>query len=209
MKKDDQNSLKLPGASGLPKQAGRSEEKISSGAENRTNRAWARTSASAVPFALTALIVGLDQFSKALIASKLKLYEIGVSLFGGFLRIIHVRNPGIAFSLGSDFPDFFRGLLFTVLPVLVLIFLVIYYFKSEDLSRLQRWAVAGVIGGGIGNLIDRIFRPLGVVDFIDVRFFGLFGLDRWPTFNVADSSVVVCGLLLILTFFLRERRNDE
>ena len=60
--------------------------------------------------------------------------------------------------------------------------------------------VVGIIGGGIGNLIDRIFRAEGVVDFIDVKFYGLFGMERWPTFNVADSAVVVCGILLIVSF---------
>jgi signal peptidase II len=57
----------------------------------------------------------------------------------------------------------------------------------------------GIIGGGFGNLIDRFFRPDGVVDFIDVKFYGLFGLERWPTFNVADSAVVVCGSLLFIS----------
>ena len=72
--------------------------------------------------------------------------------------------------------------------------------KSNDFTKLQRWAIAGIVGGGIGNLIDRIFRPEGVVDFIDVKFYGLFGMERWPTFNVADSAVVVCGILLIVSF---------
>jgi signal peptidase II len=59
--------------------------------------------------------------------------------------------------------------------------------------------VAGIIGGGIGNIIDRIFRPAGVVDFISVKFYGILGMERWPTFNIADSSVVVCCLLLLVT----------
>jgi signal peptidase II len=69
--------------------------------------------------------------------------------------------------------------------------------------------VAGIIGGGVGNLIDRVFRPEGVVDFIDVRFFGLFGLDRWPTFNVADSSVVVCGALLAASILAHRKDAHE
>jgi signal peptidase II len=59
--------------------------------------------------------------------------------------------------------------------------------------------VAGIIGGGIGNIVDRMFRPEWVVDFISVRIYGLFGMDRWPTFNVADSSLVVTGILLMLS----------
>ena len=60
----------------------------------------------------------------------------------------------------------------------------------------------GIAGGGLGNLIDRFFRAEGVVDFIDIKFFGLFGLERWPTFNVADSAVVICGILLVISFIV-------
>ena len=70
----------------------------------------------------------------------------------------------------------------------------------------------GIVGGGLGNLIDRFFRAEGVVDFIDLKFYGLFGLERWPTFNVADSAVVVCGLLLIISFiitFIKESKESK
>jgi len=52
------------------------------------------------------------------------------------------------------------------------------------------------LGGGIGNLIDRIFRSFRVVDFISVKVYGFLGFERWPTFNVADASLVVSGILL-------------
>jgi signal peptidase II len=79
--------------------------------------------------------------------------------------------------------------------------LVVYYFKTDELSTVQRWALCGIVGGGLGNLIDRIWRPEGVIDFMSVKFYGLFGLERWPTFNVADSSIVVCGILLVAAGF--------
>jgi signal peptidase II len=85
--------------------------------------------------------------------------------------------------------------------VAVLVFLVVYYFRSDEFTSFQRWAVAGILGGGIGNLIDRVCRPAGVVDFISVNFYGFLGFSRWPTFNIADSSVVVFGLLLLFTIF--------
>jgi signal peptidase II len=62
----------------------------------------------------------------------------------------------------------------------------------------------GILGGGLGNLADRIFRPAGVVDFIDVKFFGIFGFERWPTFNIADSAIVVCGILLLFTMLFQK-----
>ena len=67
----------------------------------------------------------------------------------------------------------------------------------------------GIVGGGLGNLIDRFFRPAGVVDFIDVKFYGLFGLDRWPTFNVADAAVVVCGILMVVSFIVTSIRESK
>jgi len=58
-------------------------------------------------------------------------------------------------------------------------------------------------------LLDRFFRAEGVVDFIDVKFFGLFGLERWPTFNVADSAIVVCGAGLFIALFIQEWKGKS
>jgi signal peptidase II len=87
--------------------------------------------------------------------------------------------------------------------------LVWYFLKTEELSRLQRWALAGIIGGGLGNIIDRIFRPDGVVDYISVNFYGLLGLPRWPTFNIADACVVGCGILLLLSIIFTPKQSGE
>jgi len=148
-----------------------------------------------MPLILTGAIIIADQISKLFIALKWPDYPnywIKDVFNNDFLRIVHVRNPDIAFSIGRNLPDSIKPVLFIALPILVLGFLLWYYLKSDEFSPLQRWAVAGILGGGIGNMLDRIFRPDGVVDFISVKFYGLFGFDRWPTFNVADSSVVVC-----------------
>jgi signal peptidase II len=158
------------------------------------------TKSKLLPFSLTALIILLDQGVKSYIVSRWPLQgSLIKDVFNnGFLYIFHVRNKAIAFSLGDNLPDNLRPLLFIVVPILVLGFLVWFYFNSQDFSQFQRWAFAGIIGGGIGNIIDRIFRPDGVVDFISIRIYGLFGMDRWPTFNVADSSVVVCCFLFFI-----------
>jgi signal peptidase II len=122
-----------------------------------------------------------------------------------FLWIYHVRNNVIAFSLGENIPEAIRPVVFIFIPILVLGFLAWYYFKSDEFSKLQLWAATGIIGGGIGNIIDRIFRPDGVVDFISVKIYGLFGFERWPTFNIADSSVVICCILLFGTVFFDKK----
>ncbi|GAB4221738.1 MAG: signal peptidase II [Spirochaetales bacterium] len=160
-----------------------------------------------LPLILTFNVVLLDQLSKYFIIEHIPLHGIGARFFGDFLRIIHVRNPGIAFSIGKSLPEPIRTILFTLLPLAILLIIGIHFLKSDQYTPFQRWMIAGVLGGGIGNLIDRLFRPDGVVDFIDVKIYGFLGMERWPTFNLADSVVVVCGaaILLSLSFHRREK----
>lgn len=154
------------------------------------------------PILLAVAVVIADQITKALIVKNIPPYTIGAQFFGDFLRIVHVANTGVAFSVGATWSDTIRHLLFSLMPIVVIAIVVVVYFRNQQWTKLQCWAIMGIVGGGVGNLIDRIFRTEGVVDFIDVKFYGLFGLQRWPTFNVADSAVVVCGILLIISFII-------
>ena len=154
------------------------------------------------PISLALLVIILDQVTKVLVMKNIPLYTIGASFFGDFLRIIHVANTGVAFSVGATWSETARRFLFSLIPLIVIGIVVGIYFKNNTWTKLQRWAIMGIVGGGLGNLVDRFFRAEGVVDFIDIKFYGLFGLERWPTFNVADSAVVVCGLLLIISFII-------
>ncbi|MBI9107725.1 MAG: signal peptidase II [Spirochaetales bacterium] len=162
-----------------------------------------------IPLILSVFIIGADQITKAIVVGNIAYHTIGPSFFGDFFRIIHTRNPAIAFSIGSSLPEEVRSVLFIIIPLLILTAAVVYFIKSDDLSGLQRWAAAGIIGGGLGNLIDRIFRPMGVVDFLDVKFFGIFGMQRWPTFNIADSAVVICGILLVVSMLIQIKDEEK
>jgi len=163
-----------------------------------------------IPLSLTAFIVIVDQIVKAVIVKIKPQTGLIKDVFNNdFLWIYHVRNKAIAFSLGENFPEPVKKVAFVIVPILVLGFLFWYYLKSDEFSGIQRWAAAGIIGGGIGNIIDRIFRSDGVVDFISVRIYGLFGWDRWPTFNIADSSVVVCCILLFITILINPKKKEE
>lgn len=155
-----------------------------------------------IPFSLALAVILADQITKALIVKAIPPYTIGWTFANDLIRIVHVANKGVAFSLGAGLSQSFRGLLFSFAPLVVIGLVVWIYFRNQEFNSLQRWCVCGIVGGGIGNIIDRIFRPQGVVDFIDVKFFGIFGLDRWPTFNVADAAIVVCGILLIVSFVI-------
>jgi signal peptidase II len=169
-----------------------------------------RDSKRFLPFILTAALVLVDQISKLLVMKYIPLNTVGASIFGDFLIICHVRNTGVAFSMGADSPLFVRVLLFVVVPMLLMAFLCwLIATKRNILTDRQRSLVAGIAGGGFGTLVDRIFRfDQGVVDFISVKFYGIFGLDRWPTFNLSDSFVVVFVILFAISvIFSRESRK--
>ena len=162
-----------------------------------------------LPLVLSAGIIILDQVSKLVI-----LWTVpkggGVSVIGDFFRIIHVQNPAIAFSIGHGIASGPRRTLFSLLPLAVIALLFLYYLLTRDpLSRLQKWTFAALLGGGLGNYVDRIFRPDGVVDFLDFKFYGFLGMARWPTFNVADMTVVLAGILLFVTFLIPARPAEE
>jgi len=165
--------------------------------------------AKLLPLTLTVGIIIADQLLKSFIVKNWPREGTFIKdLFGnGFLQFYHMRNKAIAFSLGQNLPDSLKPALFVVVPVIVLGFLLWYYFNSSQFTVSQRWAVAGIIGGGMGNIIDRIFRPDGVVDYVSVRFYGIFGMERWPTFNLADASVVVCCLFLLVTIIFTKDKN--
>ena len=152
-----------------------------------------------LPVILTAVVIIIDQITKQLVVTNIPPYspyneESVIPILGDFLRIIHVRNPAVAFSLGSGLPDNWRYILFSILPLLVIIAVFVIYFRNSDFTKVQRWSICGILGGGLGNLIDRFFRPEGVVDFVDCWFpKALIKSGRWPTFNFADSVVVVCS----------------
>ncbi len=160
-----------------------------------------------LPFVLTLAIVAVDQLTKALVMKYIPVNTVGASFFGDLIIICHVRNTGAAFSLGANGSDFLRILVFIVLPVAMMVVLCwMVATKKKVLSRAQRWIVAGIAGGGIGTLVDRIFRfDEGVVDFVSIKFFGLFGLQRWPTFNVSDSCVVIFVILFAITVIFTKK----
>jgi signal peptidase II len=159
-----------------------------------------------IPISLAVFVILADQITKALVVSNIPPYTIGAQFFGDFLRIVHVSNTGVAFSFGAGWAHSIRQIAFSLMPLVVVGIVISVYFRNKEFSQLQRWAIMGIVGGGIGNIIDRIFRAEGVVDFIDVKFYGLFGLQRWPTFNVADAAVVVCGIMLFVSFIISRKR---
>jgi signal peptidase II len=158
----------------------------------------ARRSLFPIAAALVAVIVGLDQYTKHLAEAHL-VRHVPRPVIGETLRFTLTYNPGAAF--GMHLGEWSR-VVFTVLTFLILTFLVRLYRSLPAAERALRLAIAAVIGGAVGNLIDRFRSPFGVVDFIDVGV----GDARFWTFNVADSAVSVGAVLLVLLLWRYEGR---
>ncbi len=141
--------------------------------------------------ATSLLVLGADQLTKYLISTNFELGQ-GRDFLKGIIDIVYIHNTGGAWGMLSGYTWILLSL--TVIVMLILITLLI---KIGMKSKLLFWAVSLVVSGGIGNLIDRIFRNGNVVDFLHFEFFPTF-----PVFNIADISVVVGAGLLILYFIL-------
>ncbi len=161
-----------------------------------------------VPFSLSIFIIFIDQASKYIVSKTLS-YGKPVPVIGDFFRLLYVKNPTIAFSIGRGLDGHVRDFIVFLLPMAVLVILVVFYFVSKDITPSQYWALAAIIGGGLSNILDRFIKPGGVVDFLDFKFYGILGLKRWPTFNFADMSVVIAGIFLILSFVVNEVRKKN
>jgi signal peptidase II len=141
-----------------------------------------------------------------------------ISVLGDFFKITFIENPGMAFGFnpGSDFK-----LWISLFSLAASIGLLVYLYLAREKSLSLRIAIAMILGGAIGNLIDRMFYGIiydyapmfygKVVDFFDFDFFNFSILgrdyDRWPIFNIADASVTVGVLILI--FFYRHHSKVE
>lgn len=160
------------------------------------------------PFILTTIIIVLDQIVKALVVKFIPENTVFGEYLFGYLRICHVRNNAVAFSFGTEFPLFIKYIMFVALPIFVM-FAICYALVSpkykDEFTCYQKWLLAGIVGGGFGNIIDRLFRSLRVVDFVSTRMYGAFNMEWFPTYNIADSSVVICGILLLLSFIVGKK----
>lgn len=151
-------------------------------------------------FILMIQVIILDQLTKVLVRLNMDMHEsipVLSSLFGDTFMLTHVNNKGAAFSLsvGSDLLNryFFIGT--AVLAVIMIIFLLYH-----NTHRLQVMAYGLIMGGALGNAIDRAIIG-GVTDFVDVNIPDIMSFTRFPIFNVADSCIFIGVVLLIIEMF--------
>jgi signal peptidase II len=167
---------------------------------------------------VSGIIILCDQVSKLLVKG-LHIPSLGISIngmqygaskpiLGQFFRLTYIENPGMAFGI-----DIGGKLFFSIFSILASIAIIVYLYRARNENLGFRFSLAMILGGAIGNLIDRVLygvvfddAPLfygKVVDFFDLDFFNIdilgYHLSRWPVFNIADASVTI-GVILLLFF---------
>jgi len=162
---------------------------------------------------VTALVVLLDQISKIIVVSTIPEGHL-IEVIRGVFNLTYIENKGAAFGMLSN-----HRWVFMVISILAIAGILFYLWKEKPKSYWIKAPLAAILGGGIGNMIDRTFRP-GVVDFIDadfvqypvVSFEGGFSvhLEDFPIFNIADCFITVgCVTLIVYLLFVELPREAK
>jgi signal peptidase II len=148
---------------------------------------------------LSAAVILLDMWTKWLVVKRIDLHE-AVPIIPDFFQLVHVHNTGAAFGIGANASSKIVPLLLNIGAIGVFCVVVVYAFRSAITDRLLQTGLHLILGGAIGNLLDR-FRFGYVVDFLDVYVRG----HHWPAFNVADSAICI-GIALL--FFDMKKKPE-
>jgi signal peptidase II len=146
-------------------------------------------------FAISIPIVLLDQATKLFVRSHMSLYE-SIPIVPNYFDITYTLNPGAAFSMLADAPAWIRLAFLLSMSTAMSIVLIVLIVRSDRVS-IYSLAFAIVLGGAVGNLIDRALRSGHVIDFLRAHYYDL----NFPIFNVADSAVTIGVSLIILASF--------
>ncbi len=139
------------------------------------------------------LVIFTDQISKILIVNSMELGE-SIPIINRIFHITYILNPGSAFGLLR-----FSNKTFIIIGLIIIIFGIFFLYKVAKEHRLVYFAFIFLLGGSLGNIIDR-FRVGSVIDFLDFRI--------WPIFNIADTALNI-GILLLIIHFLFHKENED
>jgi signal peptidase II len=167
-------------------------------------------------FLVAACVLVLDQATKVTVHAWLR-PRGSVTVIPGLFNLAYSRNRGGLFGYFSTLDDPWRSLLLLLFPVVAIALIALFLAKTDEPDRSTLFGLALILGGATGNLVDRVVRG-EVVDFLDVYaswqpleswFLNTFGTAHWPTFNVADSAIVVGACLLVLDILRPTRTPDN
>lgn len=146
----------------------------------------------------------LDQLVKLLVVTRFE-YGERRPVIEGLFDLTYVLNPGGVWGLGRDLHVLPRAIVFLALPVAITALAIAYAWSLPATDRLRHLAISLVIGGAMGNLIDRLrLDPPAVIDFLLFHF----REHHWPAFNVADSAICVGVAVLVVSSFFEEAERD-
>lgn len=149
-------------------------------------------------YLIAIIVIGIDQFTKWLIVKNMALYE-QVPIIENFFYLTSHRNKGAAWGILEG-----QMIFFYIITVIVIIGVIFYLQKYGKESKLLAISLSFILGGAIGNFIDRIFRE-EVVDFLDFIIINY----NYPIFNIADSSLVVGVILILIATFIDEKKKGK
>lgn len=156
-----------------------------------------------VIFAMVAVNVGCDQISKSIVRNRIDEHE-QISVVKDYVRLMRVENEGAFLSLGTSLPRVVRFILLSLVPLAILGFGIGYIFTRENLSKALLLGFAFVIGGGIGNLYDRLVYG-SVTDFMHIDFV----LFQTGVFNMADVSIMTGMAIVLIGSFTGRQKPDS
>jgi signal peptidase II len=136
--------------------------------------------------------VGCDQVSKKIVRSRLS-ESSAIEMLSNHLTLMRVENSGAFLSFGDSLSKSVKNILLSVLPVIALAFALLYIFRKENINTISLIAICFIIGGGIGNIFDRITYG-SVTDFLYIHF----GIFHTGVFNMADLSITTGAIVILL-----------
>ncbi len=151
--------------------------------------------------AVAGVVIVVDQVTKHYIMQTMQLHE-SIPIVPNLFSLTYIRNPGAAFGLLAGSSNAFRMVFFGLTSVFALVLLGTILWRMPERDWMGRLSVAGILGGAVGNLIDRL-RYGEVIDFLDVYIEHY----HWPAFNVADSAITV-GVIFLIIHFAFEKKDQ-
>ena len=149
------------------------------------------------------LILVLDHVTKWIVRAKLN-PDLPVEIIPGYLRLSYWENSGVAFGLFNDVDSSWKPYILAAMAIVAVVVIIIYGMRMPADRKLLQLSLAIMVGGILGNFVDRIVRRY-VVDFIDFHIHDSF---YWPAFNIADSSITI-GIALLLIDTIKSPSDEE
>lgn len=152
--------------------------------------------------AVAALVIIIDQISKYAVQHMLAMHDY-IEIIPGLFNLTYVQNPGAAFGIFGETAGILRLVILIGISIFALAMLLFMYQKTEGRYTLTHSGIAMIIGGAVGNLIDRI-RLSWVMDFLDFYWNG----HHWPAFNIADAAITLGTVILMFNILFSKNRNS-